>query len=438
MNPRVLVIAYIFPPTGGAGVQRVTKFVKYLPQFGWSPSVLTVANPSVPLFDETLGTDIPMGTIIRRAWTWEPAYSFKVAVASDGERSPESGRRIVPRVKGFLRRLVKLLMQPDPQILWLPQAVREGLQLLSEVPHSTILATAPPFTNFLVGAILSRWTSLPLVLDYRDEWDLTSAYFEQQRPAPTSRAVQQRMQYWAVRTARALIATTRSSAQSLERVRRRAHSRARVTWIYNGYDPDDLVLEPSSQAHRADTYRLVYVGTLWTLTSPAPLVEAVQVLCRSRPDLAGSLELVFAGRRIGPAGQVLERLKGLPCRVVDHSYLNHRDAVHLLQSADGLCVLLSDLPGAGRVVPAKIFEYMAMKRPILSIAPPGELWELLRSYPAASPFVPGDVQGVAAWLAAAIERHQQHAAPEIQDWDASAFDRRTQAGQLAEILNSLQ
>src|SRR5215467_8305543 len=45
---RVLFIAYTFPPVGGAGVQRTTKFVKYLPQFGWNASVLTASNPSVP------------------------------------------------------------------------------------------------------------------------------------------------------------------------------------------------------------------------------------------------------------------------------------------------------------------------------------------------------------------------------------------------------
>jgi len=75
MTRRVLYIAYTYPPTGGAGVQRTTKFVKYLPQFGWLPSVLTVANPSVPLQDASLESDIPADTVIRRARTWEPGYA---------------------------------------------------------------------------------------------------------------------------------------------------------------------------------------------------------------------------------------------------------------------------------------------------------------------------------------------------------------------------
>src|SRR5207237_4072889 len=107
------------------------------------------------------------------------------------------------------------------------------------------------------------------------------------------------------------------------------------------------------------TFRLAYVGTLWNLTSVAPLVAAVKQLGERRPGLASRLELVFAGRRVGEQQRLVDSLKGLPCRVVEHPYLDHREAVELVRSAHGLCALMSDLPGADRVVPAKIFEYMA-------------------------------------------------------------------------------
>ena len=74
---RVLFVAYLFPPVGGVGVHRATKFVKYLPEFGWDCSVLTALNPSAPLFDESLLKNIPAETIIRRAKTYEPGYAVK-------------------------------------------------------------------------------------------------------------------------------------------------------------------------------------------------------------------------------------------------------------------------------------------------------------------------------------------------------------------------
>src|SRR5947208_870147 len=117
MTKRVLFVSYLFPPVGGAGVQRAAKFVKYLPECGWTPSVLTVANPSVPVFDESLTAEIPAQVIIRRAPTWEPSYAVKNVVASPTLMRPGAGQ-IIPRlVRRLMRGMLKTLLQPDPQIL---------------------------------------------------------------------------------------------------------------------------------------------------------------------------------------------------------------------------------------------------------------------------------------------------------------------------------
>ncbi len=434
---RVLLIAYAFPPVGGAGVQRATKFVKYLPLAGWSPSVLTVANPSVPVTDESLGADVPGSTIIRRARTWEPSYALKSVVSAGSDR-PDRGRLGLRRAaKGLARRLANLLLQPDAQVLWMPGAIREGEALLREIPHAAIVATAPPFSSFLVGATLSRRTGVPLVLDYRDEWDLSGAHLENRRPDPLSRSLQVRMQARAIRAAKALVATTRASARTLESLRAGAGGEARVTWIYNGFDPDDFPPD-TPRPEPGGRYRLAYVGTLWNLTSAAPLVAAVRELARSRPDLVSDLELVFAGRRTGPQQQLLDGLDDLPCRVVEHPYVGHREAIDLLRSADGLCLLLADVPGAGRVVPAKLFEYMAARRPILAIAPRGEVWELLEGHPSGYPADPGDIMGIAGWLAQEIRRRREGGPPDPGDWDCSRYDRSNQARQLADLLDSIR
>ena len=76
---RVLVVSYNFPPVGGAGVQRVTKFVKYLPDFGWDVTVLTTENPSVPVYDESLLADIPPQTVIVKACTLEPLRQYDIS-----------------------------------------------------------------------------------------------------------------------------------------------------------------------------------------------------------------------------------------------------------------------------------------------------------------------------------------------------------------------
>ncbi|WP_232069792.1 glycosyltransferase [Gemmata massiliana] len=435
---RVLLVTYPFPPVGGAGVQRVTKFVKYLPRHGWDVSVLTVANPSVPLFDDSLAKDIPPDTIITRARSWEPGYALKASVSAGQQGETRARGGVKTFLIGTARRLATLVLQPDPQILWLPGAVADGKRLLRRVRHDAIFASGPPFSTFLLGAALRREAKVPLVLDYRDEWTISNEYWENKRLDPVSRFVQDRMQRKVLRAAQGLIATTRCSAESLATLSRRAGGRARTTWVYNGFDPDDFDVPPA-RAER-ELFRLTYTGTLWNLTSVGPLIEAVKRVAATAPDLVGGLELVFAGRRTGPQSELLAGLRGLPCRLVEHPYLDHSAAVELMRGSEALCLLLSELPGAGRVVPAKLFEYMATRRPILTVAPAGEARDLLRGYPGGQ-FAPGDIEGIAAWLSGAIRDHRASAFSSITEstgsWDSSPFTRANEAGQLADFMNGL-
>src|SRR5205807_913119 len=215
MTKRVLFVSYLFPPVGGAGVQRAAKFVKYLPACGWIPSVLTVANPSVPVRDESLVAEIPPQAVIRRARPWEPSYAVKGMVAAREPAGAHPLRTVGRLARNLVHGVVKTLLQPDPQVLWLPGAMRQGLKLLREIRHDVILATAPPFSSFLVAARLSRKTGLPLILDYRDEWTICNAHWENRRPDLLSRFILRHMQERILRQASMVLATTRSSAHAL-------------------------------------------------------------------------------------------------------------------------------------------------------------------------------------------------------------------------------
>jgi glycosyltransferase involved in cell wall biosynthesis len=334
----------------------------------------------------------------------------------------------------------------------MPNAVKEGSRLLSRIPHDAIVATGPPFSSFLVGAKLAQKHRIPLVLDYRDEWEISNSYWENKSLDPFSRRIQSGMQARVVRAAQALVASTKSSAVALERICRDAHSGAHISWIYNGFDPEDFSLPTfpacennspvCSERHqqidslRQSCYRIVYVGMLWNLTSVAPFVAAVQDLCRRHPQLAERLELCFIGRRTGPQDALLQNLRHLPVRLVVHPYLEHKEAVGWLRSADALLLLLSDLPNLERVVPAKIFEYMAANRPILAVAPRGEAWDLLGDYPKSHLFVPNEINGISRFLEQKIKQ-LDHIEQPPTPWDSSRYHRKYQAKQLSDILDSL-
>ena len=175
---RVLFISYAYPPTGGGGVQRSVKFTKYLPETRWRPTVLTAANPSVPVQDSDLSGDLDPETVVLRARTFEPSYAVKQKLVSTGKPSRVSLRSLV-------RQAGMSVLQPDPQVLWNPLAYRMASTALRQTPHEVIYVTGPPFSSFLLGRSLKRRFGLPLVLDFRDEWLLSSQYLDNHvRPMP--------------------------------------------------------------------------------------------------------------------------------------------------------------------------------------------------------------------------------------------------------------
>jgi glycosyltransferase involved in cell wall biosynthesis len=475
---RALFVSYQFPPVGGAGVQRPAKFVKYLRDFGWDASVLTAANPSVPVFDDSLCADLPDDLIIEKARTLEPGYALKRSLgqsASNG--APASGglkRTILAPLRRAMRFAAGLALQPDPQILWLPNAYRSGLSLLRRLRHDVIFATAPAYTNLLIGVLLSRRTGLPLVVDFRDEWDLSSQYLENSQRDWFSKFIQPRMQRWVLRHASAIVATTQASTRAIALRAAQAGSRAESLCIYNGFDPCDFgqvdggrwtvdgeneLPSPSGKGLFAkgedepadhspfsilhspfppSRFRLVYTGTLWNLTSIAPVVEAIERLNTEAPEIAEQLELVCVGRKTPQQQTVLDRIDRTRCRLENVSYCEHKTALRVMNQSDALLLLLSDVAGAERVAPAKLFEYLAIGRPMLTVTPDGETAGISRRFFPDGHCVPGDVAGIAAWIKTHVTEWQRsgRSSPEGHAAESIApFTRRHQAGQLAELLN---
>ena len=422
----------------------MVKFIKYLCEFGWDASVLTVTNPSVPLTDDSLCADIPKSTLITKAKTWEPGYSWKQKLASEQKQSGASASKPGKRfLKPLLKSTVNLFLQPDMQILWYINAVRAGRKLLQETEHDAIIATAPPFSSFLVGRKLAKKSGLPLLLDYRDEWGISNAYWENKQPNFISKAIQSRMQNRLLSEATLAIATTPSSCESVRQTAREAGASIRCEFIYNGYDPDDFTQGNSMNSSRKDygnglnRYRLAYVGTLWNLNSIGPFVDAMRRLEKDSPELLEQMEFVVAGRRTAQQEKLLDQLERFSCRVVRLPFISHDEAIQLMQTSDCLLLLNSNLPGAERVVNGKIFEYIAAEKPFLLISPPGDMWQLTEDCPYALPCNPASPEDIAAAMGNQLKRHREGKSLDVGNWSPKSHQRRNRAEQLARLLDEM-
>jgi glycosyltransferase involved in cell wall biosynthesis len=433
-SKRVLLIAYNFPPVGGAGVQRPAKWAKYLGQAGWDVTVLTTENPSVPVRDESLLHDLPAEVNIVRARTWEPDYRVKKNLIQQSTTTPGFVQRIKNALRGVASRCVKLALQPDPQVLWNYDAIRVGSKALREQPHDAILVTAPAYSSFYIGAALKRRFGLPLVLDYRDEWDLSGKYLENAQRDWMSRLIQSRMQRRLLRRADAVVAKLADLRHSIP-----------ASCIYNGFDAEDFApCEVASQDVACDAmrpergkFRLVYIGTLWNLTDINPLVRAIEHLDNHHPELSAKLELVCVGRKTPEQLAFLNRLKNTAAKLITIDYCEHSQALQWLRSASSLCLLLSDVPGADRVVPAKLFEYLAIRKDMLTISPSGETAEIVRRFYPQGQFTPNQVHEISNWLKQRLAAHGDTQPTSIDESALDEFSRKSQSRQLAELLNTL-
>ncbi len=435
------MVAYYFPPAGGAGVQRTLKFTRYLPALGWRPHLLVPDNPDYPVSDPSLVEEIPAEAVIHRTGIFEPygvyrrltgrrgsrARSLDVATLS---RDEAEGRRLSERLSEWIRATFFI---PDARLGWYPFAVRAGRRVAREVRPDVLYSSAPPYTCHLIGRALQRETGLPWVADFRDSWvDWLSA--AKRRGLP--RRIDLAMEGAVLRDASSLIAVSNGVREDLMSRHRDLGERP---WriIPNGFDPPDLERVQGDRDGVPEQHLLLtYSGTLYGPRNPGTLVRALESLAEEQHECARTVRVRFVGR-------VAESIRAdvTRSRVADSflfaGYADHARAIALTKASDAALLIIDDAPQSAGILTGKLFEYLGLQKPVLAIAPPGEAEDLLVGEMKCGWVArPGDVSGMKAVLVALWDawRRGRLAGP-----DPSAltrFTRRSQAEALAEVLGS--
>ncbi len=416
---RVLLIAYYFPPMGLSGVQRVAKFARYLPDYGWEPIVLTVHPGGYFAYDATLLDEVEAaGVSIHRTFSLDPTRLFQ-------------GRRSVPLPAESVRqrwsRLNGWLFIPDNKIGWLPPAVWRGLRLIRTQSIDTIFASAPPATALLIGALLHRWSGRPLVLDYRDDW---LGNPRQVYPTRWHRRLHARLEQWTFRhTARI---TTINSYLQQTIAQRIPSGGPSVHVIPHGFDPADFeAIAP--EPHATHKMRLLYSGVFYDAQQPDDFLRALAQWLAARPEARAHIEAVFVGL-VPPHMPALIKRLDLQDVVILRGYLPHREAIAALKAADVLWMTVGEQPGAAGISTSKLFEYIGTCKPILALIPAGVGRQVLTEYGAAYLAPPHDVEAIARTLQRLYEDWKGGRLPAGKPSVVAQFDRRQLTGQLAMLL----
>jgi len=415
---RVLIVAYYFPPFGLSGVQRTLKFVKYLPQFGWEPTVLTVDPVGYVAHDESLLEDLSSTEVrIVRTGAAGPGKLF----ANREVKLPSE------RMRKFLSRVSDTFFIPDNKIGWKHQAVARGMELHGEKPFDLLFATAPPFTDFLIGEILKKYTSLPLVFDYRDPWvEYPFKFF----PTPYHKWRNIVLERRALRASSHVVTTNRRVKELLIQ-RHPFLTHHDIDIIPQGFDPDDFTSLEKPEKRATGRMRITYAGIFWEDRVPDYFLQALHDVFIEREDIRGNIEARFIGH-FRDENMTRVRQLHLEEAVTVTGYLAHRACVQELVESDVLWMIVGDDLGS----PGKVYEYIGAGKPILGCVPEGFLKNTILE--AAGVVVPPkDVQGIKR---AIIELYEKFRKKKLEYPSKDVMDRYNRfqlTGNLVKLFESL-
>jgi glycosyltransferase involved in cell wall biosynthesis len=353
MVKRVLMIAFHFPPLrGSSGVQRTLKFAQYLPQYGWEPVVLSAHHRAYSDSGDDQLRDIPPQTVVHRAFALDASRHLSI--------------------KG---RYPGILALPDRWVSWLAGALPSGLRLIRKYRPAVIWSTYPIATAHLIGLTLHRLTGIPWVADMRDP--MSDNYYPLD---PFLHRVYRWIETRVISSCSMVVCTT-AGAVTAYRLRFPELPPSHFCLIENGYDEDNFSEAEdlaSTKPMRGEQFTLVHSGIIYPLErDPIPLFEAIATMLQQGLISNDNFKLVLRGTGHDDYLAGLIRQYGVMAVVDLRPQLDYREALAEMLRADGLLILQAS--NCNHQVPAKLYEYLRARRPILALTDPdGETATTLR------------------------------------------------------------
>lgn len=355
---RVLVIAAAYPPVGGSGVQRTVKFTKYLPSFNWLPTVWSCDVYDKLPYDETLLDDIPSEVVVHH----HGGESYLQSARRMTQRVARAGGRCARLGAAIDWRLEKWLAQrpfPDSYITWAQSSVKPLLSLIERERIEVIYSTFSPASNHWLALKLKRSTGLPWLADFRDLWTEDFRYVE---PSFTRRRDHRRIEQEIIEEADIVVGVTKRQTEIL--ANHLPDYTDKFLTITNGYDPDDF--DNVTKLDCDNRFVIAHVGRLDRWRTDDTLFEGLKRFIDNLGDQQAKVVL----RIVGHVNQAtLARIvsTGIAC---EHTgYVSHKKAISEMIRSNTLLLVTPNGPNATSVIPAKLFEYLAARRPIVLVGP---------------------------------------------------------------------
>lgn len=409
---KALIIANEFPPMGGAGVQRTTKFVKYLRNFGIEPVVVTKKQKG-GLIDETLLSDIPDGVKIYRLEAYD----------------------IVNRT-GIMKLPMKFMgtriMSPDSEYFWYLFNRKRVEAIIRNEAIDIIYSTSFPYSSHLLGLYLKKtFPKIPWICDFRDEWTNNPYHLDSVYKRLKLR-MEKRMEHEVTSGCDYFITNTPLMLEGF--LKDDPTLNGRSTFIPNGYDDDDFETAVN-QRTGGDKFAITYSGSLYGRRNLDEFMEGLKLAIENGRVDPSRIGIRIVGNIYEKTIKFYAETYGLKDTFKSYGYLPHKESIQMLFNSDVILLVIGKGKGSRNFYTGKIFEYIRSDRPILAIVPEdGVAADVIHETGTGIVVDPENIQGVADALGSLYEAWRDgvsNFSPNMKMIEK--YSRKSQAGRLSEI-----
>ncbi len=359
---KLLIITYYWPPAGGPGVQRWLKFVKYLPDFNIQPIVYIPENPTYPIVDKGLESEVSDKAIILKNRIFEP-YGLASFFGKDKTKKISSG--IIPNQKkqSFLEKTLLWvrgnLFIPDARFLWVKPSVKYLKKYIQENDIDTIVTSGPPHSLHLIGLQLKKELTIKWLADFRDPWT-TIGYHKALKLSSFAQKKHKTLEKQVLNSADTIIVTSKTTKTEFQAITSKP-----IEVITNGYDIEKIKKQPLDEK-----FALAHIGSFLSERNPRILWQALQELVNENTDFKNDFRLKLIG---ATSQEVLDTIAKFQLNDYIHNlgYVSHQEAIEHQRKSQVLLLIEINSSATKSIIPGKLFEYMVSERPIIAIGPEG-------------------------------------------------------------------
>lgn len=424
---KVLIITYYWPPSGGAGVQRWLKFVKYLPDFNWQPVVYTPENPEAPAADDSLFNDIPKNIEIIKLPIWEPYLFYKKFTGKSTDDKINSGFLAEKKSNPFLEKISVFIRGnffiPDARKFWIRPSINYLANYLKHNPVDIVVSTGPPHSMHLIALGLKKRLNIKWIADFRDPWTNID-YYKDLKLTRFSDNKHKRLEKEVLLNADFVISVGKTMADEFKELGAR-----NIEVITNGFDSGDI---PVSRPSLDPLFSIVHLGAINKDRNHPLFWEAIKQLLDENNEFKNKLEIKLIGKVDNSVFQQIDNLN-LSAFVKHIPYISHNQVFDELMKARLLYLPINNTPNSKGIVTGKVFEYLASQRSILTIGrTDGDIAEILSETGAGSIFDFTDLSGIKEYLSTSFSKFIT-GTDQSYSFNVDLYSRKSLTGKLCKL-----